>query len=468
MMLIKFKTLQGKFLFFSIGGTLIFTMIISGIVHWNYRKSLTDELQRRSEILSLGLVMSNQKAILMDDKVRMQQITTEYKSLDEDIVYIVITDSNGIIIYHTFESGFPQDLLGICVPGEKTTTIETELGPIDNVSRGIVDGKAGYVHIGISTERIRNAITMSFRRHIIMIALIGTIGFIVISYIVLNVTRRIIKVITASQKLGQGDMNIRLDIDAEDETGQLAQSFNAMADALEENQRQVQQAEKLAAIGRLVSSVAHEINNPMMGIRNSFKLIEQMPEIPDKARKYIDLIDESLVGIEKIVGELLSFSRQKVEKWQPFDVRDVIEKSIDLVYHIAKEKNVVINKDYCENCRQILGDSNEFQQVILNMIVNAFDAMPDGGDVTIKSICSSGKDFATIEIIDEGFGIPTDQIDKIFEPFFTTKDTQKGTGLGLYVCHEIINKMGGSISVTSEPGVGSKFSIVMPTLREKK
>ncbi len=464
--MIKFRTLKSKFLFFSVGGTLVFAILISWMVHWNYRNNMTAELRRRADVLSSGLSASLHKAVLTENKSLISQITNEYKQIDKDIVYIFITDLHGDVVYHTFDSGFPEDLLELAKTCDNTTSIETEFGPIEEVSKGMIGGKAGCVHIGISSAKIKHEILLNLQSLILILVIIWVAGLAVISYLASSVTKPILKVIDASRKLGEGENNIRIEVDTEDETGQLAQAFNSMADSLDENQRRVLQAEKLAAIGRLVAGVAHEINNPIMGIRNSFDLIKRMDDTPEKAKKYIGLIEESLTGVEKIVRELLSFSRQKQEPLKTFTPKEVIEKSIDFIEHLSKKKDVNIRFDYCsEHCMPVYGAPDELRQVIMNMIVNSLDAMPDGGEIKISTHCSDGTDFAEITISDQGTGIPDDARDKIFEPFYTTKDVSKGTGLGLYVCHEIVARMGGSISVESNPERGTQFTIKLPVCK---
>ena len=461
----KFRSLKMKFLFFSVGGTLVFAVLISWIVHNDYRSGLELELRRRADILARGLSVGVQKSVLTDNRAAIKNLVGYYKSMDEDIVYIVITDSEGNILQHTFEGGFPGDLLPLTRrrAGEPTAIpLETEAGPVEHVIRGILGGQGGYVHIGLSSAGIRDEINNNLAFLILIVTGICAAGIIVIGFLSTGVTRSITKVISAAGELGEGRRDIRIEVETSDETGQLARAFNKMSQSIEENHQRVLQAEKLAAIGRLAAGVAHEINNPIMGIRNSFNLIAGMSGLPEKASKYIELIDGSLSGMEKVVRNLLVFSRPRQEEWRVFTPTEIIRNTHAFIEHMANAIGVEFQFEFCSTPQPVFGSPHEFQQVIINMFMNAVDAMPEGGSVTISTACVPGGDFVEIGIRDTGEGISGEHLDKIFDPFYTTKDTGRGTGLGLYVCHEIIKNMGGDITVKSRPGEGTAFSIRLP------
>jgi len=289
-----------------------------------------------------------------------------------------------------------------------------------------------------------------------------------ILYLSRSVTRPINEVIHAAGKFGSGEYGHRIPVSAADETGRLATAFNRMAQEITDHQKRLLQAEKLAAIGRLAAGVAHEINNPIMGIRNCVNLLGNSAAFPEKEKKYVALINNSLSGMENVVRNLLSFSRAPEEEKRVFMPRDVVDRTSEFLSHIAGKKGVSFSFEPCDHCRPVFGSPNEFQQVVMNIFMNSIDAMPEGGNVLISSDSPPGTDIVEIKIRDTGTGISEDHLDKIFEPFFTTKEPGRGTGLGLYVCHQIVAGMGGNIEVESRTGEGTTFTIRIPASEKEQ
>jgi len=168
----------------------------------------------------------------------------------------------------------------------------------------------------------------------------------------------------------------------------------------------------------------------------------------------------AIQNIEKIVGELLNYSRQDDYHFKFFDLHESILKAINLVEYNIKKNDITIEKKFDERIKSFYGDSLHLEQVFINLLMNSVDAMPQGGNISVFSILQNSSIYLILK--DSGEGIPPDCIDKIFDPFFTTKDSGKGTGLGLSVSYNIIQIHGGNITVESEVNRGTKFSIVLP------
>lgn len=234
---------------------------------------------------------------------------------------------------------------------------------------------------------------------------------------------------------------------------------------LELSQAKLIQSEKLAALGQLAGGAAHELNNPLSAILGFSQIL--MIEIPEDNpwRDDLKMIEKSAQRCKKIIASLLGFSRQSQFDFKPGKVNEMIEETLKLCEHQITLANIKIVKNYAQNLPLINASASHLQQVFLNLIVNAQQAMPTGGILTINTY-SKEPDSIEISFLDTGGGIEKENLNHLFEPFFTTKEIGKGTGLGLSVSHGIIQKHQGSIKAESEgKDKGSKFVITLPILK---
>lgn len=220
------------------------------------------------------------------------------------------------------------------------------------------------------------------------------------------------------------------------------------------------QSEKLAAMGRLTSQIAHELNNPIYGIMNTLELLKT--EIPpeSKRRKILELSLSEAQRLAEMLRNMLSFSKPEEEERRPVKINELIEGILLVMEKQMKESNIKIETYFDDEVPEIMASTNQLRQVFLNMFKNAKEAMPRGGILTVRT--SHEDKNVLIQIQDTGVGIPEEIRDKIFDAFFTTKQKVKGVGLGLSVCYGIIKDHGGEIKVESEEGKGASFTISLP------
>ncbi len=310
------------------------------------------------------------------------------------------------------------------------------------------------------------------------------------------VTKPISLLVDGMNKLSRGDMDYRINLNTKDEIGMLANSFNSMVDELKqyrdkmENwtknleeevqkktaeivraQEQLINAEKLASLGRMAAGVAHELNSPLTGIVTFAHLMaKRIP--PENAQDVEDLkvIIDQAERCSKIVRGLLGFSRKTASEKAHVDMNTLIENTLSMVRNQAKFYNIAFDVRLDKSIPEVNADPNQIQQVFLNLLINAADAMEEKGRITISSrMVEDGADrFVELEFTDTGPGIPEEIRSKVFEPFFTTKPAGKGTGLGLAVSYGIIKKHEGQIFVKSEPGHGASFFIRLPVNKTDK
>jgi PAS domain S-box-containing protein len=233
----------------------------------------------------------------------------------------------------------------------------------------------------------------------------------------------------------------------------------------ERMQHQLVQSEKMAAVGLLASSVVHELNNPLMAVTGYSSMLEEQLKLPtinkDQCLEMLETLKEGAVKCEKTVKNLLEFSRKAKHEHTLINPNEALNSILRLLEHKAGMERIKINRKLQENMQQIPADNNEIQQVFMNLIVNAFDAMKGGGTLTIESRQIDG-DRVEFSIADTGAGIPKENLPKLFEPFFTTKPAGQGTGLGLPIVKKIIEEHGGEIGVESEVGKGTRMWVRFP------
>ena len=227
---------------------------------------------------------------------------------------------------------------------------------------------------------------------------------------------------------------------------------------------QMLQTEKLTSLGLLAAGVAHEVNTPLAVISNYIQMLAKQIPADDPRQKTIERIVKQTFRASEIVNNLLNFSRTGGRESAEIDLNAVLDETLTLVQHPLKTAQVGVVRAYTENLPPIIGSQTRLQQVFLNLLLNARDAMPSGGMVEIRTMANNGS--VEIEITDNGAGIPAENLHRIFDPFFTTKASGRGTGLGLSVSYGIIKEHAGKVDVRSTPGKGTSFHLAFPVAKK--
>jgi signal transduction histidine kinase len=225
-------------------------------------------------------------------------------------------------------------------------------------------------------------------------------------------------------------------------------------------QEQLVQAEKLASIGQLAAGVAHEINNPIGVILGFAQLMLKRTSEESPIRRPLETIEREGLRCKSIVQDLLDFARQGKPTLSRVDINHVIDAAADLMPHHTNSESVEVIRDYASELPRVLGDENQLQQVFLNILINAYQAMPHGGTLRITSRSVGDEIYAIFA--DTGVGIAPENLKRVFDPFFTTKEVGEGTGLGLSVSYGIVEQHGGTIEVESKPDAGATFVVRLP------
>lgn len=345
----------------------------------------------------------------------------------------------------------------------------TAYEPIRNIDGKII----GILYVGVLEKKFAD-----MRQKTLWIFLgitaAGIVLALVISYfLAAGVVEPIRRLVVASEELSKGNMDYRVVVQSKDEIGDLERTFDAMASSLRdrdamlraETQRQLIRSEKVASLGRLAAGVAHEINNPLTGVLAFSSLLLRHTDENDPRREDLETIVRETNRCKEIVKGLLEFSRQTEPQKRQGDMNEMVRGALSLMGNQALIQSVKIVPELRADLPSLMVDADQIQQVLVNVILNALDAMPEGGTLRVRSDLANEGRAVQVAFSDTGHGIPLDHIDKIFEPFFTTKSPNKGTGLGLAVSYGIIERHGGRIEVESEVGAGATFTIEFPVER---
>ena len=295
-----------------------------------------------------------------------------------------------------------------------------------------------------------------------------------------------------TEHLGAGQLGYQIKLNSsQDELTEVAKSFNTMSRQLQEARNEINawahtledrveqktreltgaheemsRVERMASIGKLAAVVAHEINNPLAGILTYAKLLKKRaakePSVNAENVEMLDLIESESRRCGEIVRNLMTFGRPSSMNYEPADLNSVIDRCVRLVQHQLDLKNIELHLNLAKDLVSVRCDPGQIEQVLLALVMNAIDALPNGGTLTLATHKAPKGTDVQVEVRDDGVGMPPEILKNMFEPFFTTKERGRGLGLGLAISRQIVERHQGKIEVKSEPGKGTLFTITLP------
>jgi two-component system, NtrC family, sensor kinase len=331
----------------------------------------------------------------------------------------------------------------------------------------------GALYVGLLEAPFLDRKNMITGRLLVMLSM-ATLASLALILVVTNlVLKPIGRIIAMSHRVVDGDLTARVEIDPPGEMGELCRAVDGMAEAVCQREerlklatsRQITQSEKLASIGRLASGIAHEINNPLTSILTFAHLLREKEPIDEQDTEDLDLIIHETKRAADIVQGLLDFARERPAVKEPLSLNDVVRRTVRLIRNQKLFRGVTIEEQLSSDLPAVNGDTNRLQQVVLNLCLNAREAMEDGGTIHIGTRTKEGQ--VILEVRDTGHGIKPEDLEQVFEPFFSTKPVGQGTGLGLSVTYGIVDQHSGRIEVDSEEGTGTTFTVLLPSLRKE-
>lgn len=308
--------------------------------------------------------------------------------------------------------------------------------------------------------KINNMKTLIF-----VVIIIGPVFAIVLAIIFMQgLTRPLAALLSATRKLTGGDLSFRVQ-ELPDEFGEMAIAFNEMSAALNEQMHKMQRAEQMTMVGEMAARLVHEIKNPLAGIKGAIQVFQDGADITEEEREILSRVIDDCQRVESLMKNLLNFAKPPKPQFLLININDVLDASFrpSLPYSFSvlnSPKDISVVKHFDPQMPLIMADPMEMQQVFLNLLINAVQAMPTGGTLTVRTFENAPTKEIQIEISDTGKGISDAIREKIFQPFFTTKS--KGTGLGLAISRQFIEMHGGTISVHNNPDGGTTFRIILP------
>jgi len=336
--------------------------------------------------------------------------------------------------------------LEIMLAGELHRTL---LSDIRNVANQIV----GILQVGVPRREI-----VAHRRRVLMIIVLTSLAGSVIAVVIAvrlagRITRPIAEMVAVTRQVADGDLSAQVPVYGNDEIGELAQSFNRMIQDLSGAQEKLIRSQRLAAIGQLAGSVSHELRNPLSVLRSSaYYLRSKLVNVDSKVQKHLNIIEEEVGNSDRLIADLLDFSRTKPPTLQRTYLNYIVEESLS---RVEIPPSLEVKQKITEGLPAIRADTYQLEQVLVNLLNNAIQAMPNGGTLTIRTWRE--KDNQYVRIDDTGVGIKAEHMDRIFDPLFTTK--ARGIGLGLAVCKTLVENHGGTIVVDSTEGKGTSFTV---------
>ena len=475
------------------------------LVHRIIFTSLEDELKQKGVFMSQIISQRAINYILFDDLVAMNVLLEEVKAADETIAYIMICDPDCNIRAHTFDGFVPDGLPNLYERTSRTEILSAHVRFRDSdqlirdISIPLIEGSIGFLRVGLVEDNISQTLdkaTTALLGMIMILVLISLVGTFIFSYLVTSPVKAISDIADNLDMQSIREKNIQFASRYPspfrrimgklpgDEIDILVSRFNDMVsrlqdayDELETAQKKLIQSEKLASIGTLAAGVAHEVNNPLAGIMHSISRIRKHPDKKEETDKYLDLMQEAAIKMEKVVKNLLNFARQPDQRKEVFNLREALHRSVSLAKHRFEKENIEVTKEKLPEGIECIGNANQLEQVFLNILINSIDAIMEKktADPMHKGQINIGfedmsfiQDHIRLEFADNGVGIPEENLSKVFDPFFTTKPPGKGTGLGLAVCLNIVREHGGDMEIKNNSYSGSSVIITFPIIHRNR
>lgn len=458
-------------------------------------EALASELEKRGVHLAQSLAAHSLDAVLLEDRLVLNHMIDDALSVDPEIAYIFLIGPRGGVVAHTFTGGFPSELLEAnSLPPDRSFMVRRIVDtkgreqPIRDVVVPIAGGYAGFAHVGLKENLILEGVRRVERAVAVMVAgfvLLGMIGSVFFIKIVTQPLRRLAAAARGVNLLmldAPGDSskrlpsNVSLPFGVETEVDRLAEEFERMLERLatayrqlEETHEQLVSAEKLSTIGRIAAGIAHEMNNPLTGLRNCMRRIRREPGNQEQLRRYLSVMEESAERMQRVVKGLLDLARPRAPDKTEIAMKRLLGRVVLMASHKLNETDVTARSTVESGLSVVWADEDQLERALLNLVLNACDSLESRArkeagfepKLLLRAACDNGR--ALLEVKDNGTGIAPDHLAHVFDPFFSTKAPGRGTGLGLSIAYDIVRAHGGDLTVESQPGDGACFRITLPT-----
>jgi signal transduction histidine kinase len=497
-----FQTLRGslraKFIIVIVALQIALMSAVTVVMDRNQREATMEQARLRALSLGGSLATLSEGYLLGYNFAKLEQVAERLTAQDPDVVYTVAHLHDGIVAAYsgrddlqgtTLDDPVSRRALQATTPLVQVIIVPEIADPgYDVAIPVIVPGSArkwGTIRLGFSLKRAYGLIHQT-RRDLLLLSLGAIIcGTSLAIMLAMRISQPIGQLVAGVRAVSNGSYDRPIRVEASDEIGYLADAFEEMRSSLQRHlasladekrhlqeanrqlqdaQQQLIQSERLAAVGKVAARVAHEVNNPLAIIKTAVRIIRNQSAPDSPTIGSLQMIEDEISRMARIVQDLLEFSRPPLVVPELVQVNAVILGLEAVLEHDLREKHITLKVILEEGLPQVLISSDQLKQVLLNMVRNAEDAMPQGGELVIRT-AQQGQ-FVELSIADMGCGIPAEHRTHIFDPFFTTKRRGRGVGLGLSVSYGIITAARGRLEVESEVGKGSTFRVSLPAVQE--
>ncbi|HSB77159.1 MAG TPA: ATP-binding protein [Candidatus Methylomirabilis sp.] len=485
-----FKHLALRTKFILVVNVLVLLLVASAafVVEMRQRNAIIEEVRKRALVLARSLADASANSLVTYNYVGVEQsLAVVARSLD--VVYAVVLDKEGNIAASSVRSAPIQQILTIPeaagstasndpiikqrqIPGSRAETVYDVWVPV------VIEGsnqRWGAVRLGVSLESMYQEINRTRWQ----IAAFGLLALVVGSVSSTVLARRITKPLQALTNgvaaVGRGDFGQRIEVTSQDELGQLSVAFNEMTQQLgrvRDLEERLRRADRLAALGTMAAGIAHDIRNPLTSILIFSQLMSLHHDDPDVREKFDRVVPRELERVQAVIEDMMELARPATLHLEPVNLNEILTQVLELYEGQATTQGIKITRDFDPALAPCTADRKRVHRCFSNLIANAIQAMPNGGDLTIRTSQAEAVLLAAqpggtpmepaicVTIADTGQGIPPERLSRIFDPFYTTKD--KGLGLGMAITHRIVEDHKGSIDVQSQVGLGSTFIVYLP------
>lgn len=494
-MQLRFIPLFWKFTIGIVIAVFLFTAVTVPFLWSTITNSLERELSNRINLISKGIEQRAAKNILYDEISELNELVNRIAGIDSTIAYIMVINERNKVLAHTFTDGLPVELVNANSLKNSNQNI-VKIEPSDqgeiilDIAYPLMHGHVGMVRVGLYENQIQSDISFLFNSLLIIFLLFLVNGILIafiysslivtpikfISKISADINLDTLDIYMKQKKILESGFSFRLRrlFFSKDEIDTLYEKFSEMIirldltlKELKKTNKSILNSEKLASIGILASGIAHEINNPLIGIKNCLRRLTSNKDTV-QSQKYLEMMNEATEKINSVIQGLLNFSRKQDFELSDINIVSPLANSLQLASYHLEKNNIEVSIAIPNNTPPIKGSKNHIEQVMLNLIINSVDAIVEKkklingfpGKITFNS--ASGGNELIFLISDNGVGIKEEDIHKVFDPFFTTKEIGQGTGLGLTISQNIINKHNAKFVVESDYGKGTTVKLIFP------
>jgi two-component system, NtrC family, sensor kinase len=474
-----FRSLQGKFTLY-LAALIVGTLSV--IAYWNVsrEKALLEKVVvREGEALIESFAIACTNTMLYEEIGLVEEgglldnyISDLMQRRDLHVIYAMILGPTGKVIAHNsireIGNSYRDEVTrrGIAswntllqYPSETVLDISTPLA--------ISTKRWGTLRIGISLESLKREVSSLVLKYVLYTVFFILLAVIVTAFLFRMITKPL-KVLTQEMdQIKPGDDPPPIPSTGRDEIGILRRSFNRLLRRIKEDEKEKERTqrsllltEKMAAIGKLTSGIAHEINNPLGGLLNCIYHFKRGGLSSERQQEYLRLMEDGIKRIQRTVTNLLEYARTPKVERSITDLNAIVDKSLSLLDYQIRKSRISLFKETSDGLPPIGVDRNQMTQVFVNILLNSIQAMEEGGTLNVRVATLDER--LRVTISDTGKGIPEEILPRVFDPFFTTKGKGRGTGLGLWISQGIVERHGGTIQITSREGTGTTVDIHLP------